>query len=87
MTASSNSASAVAQPKRSFGQVLRSYFYWTYSRGSFHYDIMVTLILLFIFITPQLWDYGAKPSANRRLQSSFSGCSQWPRRHYYRAGL
>jgi hypothetical protein len=62
MTASSNSASAVAQPKRSFGQVLRSYFYWTYSRGSFHYDIMVTLILLFIFITPQLWDYGAKPS-------------------------
>jgi hypothetical protein len=63
MTASSNSASAVAQPKRSFGQVLRSYFYWTYSRGSFHYDIMVTLILLFIFITPQLWDYGAKPSS------------------------
>src|ERR1700733_10465761 len=62
MTASSNSASAVAQPKRSFGQVLRSYFYWTYSRGSFHYDIMVTLILLFIFVTPQLWDYGAKPS-------------------------
>jgi len=62
MTASSNSASAVAQPKRSFGQVLRSYFYWTYSRGSFHYDIMVSLVLLFIFITPQLWDYGAKPS-------------------------
>jgi hypothetical protein len=62
MMASSNSASAIAQPKRSFGQVLRSYFYWTYSRGSFHYDIMVSLILLFIFITPQLWDYGAKPS-------------------------
>ncbi len=61
--APSNPASAVAQPKRSFGQVLRSYFYWTYSRGSFHYDIMVSLILLFIFITPQLWDYGAKPSA------------------------
>jgi hypothetical protein len=62
MMASSNSGSTVAQSKRSFGQVLRSYFYWTYSRGSFHYDIMVTLILLFIFITPQLWDYGAKPS-------------------------
>ena len=62
MMASSNSGSAVAQPKRSFGQILRSYFYWTYSRGSFHYDIMVTLILLFIFVTPQLWDYGAKPS-------------------------
>ena len=24
---------------------------------------MVTLILLFIFITPHLWDYGAKPSS------------------------
>src|SRR3984885_11235186 len=63
MTASSNSASAVAPPKRGFKQILRSYFYWTYSRGSFHYDIMVTLILLFIFITPHLWDYGATPSS------------------------
>lgn len=47
--------------KRSVGQVLKSYFYWTYSRGSFHYDVLVTLILLFIFITPLLWDYGDKP--------------------------
>ena len=29
--------------------------------ASFHYDVMVTLILLFIFITPQLWNYGDKP--------------------------
>jgi hypothetical protein len=43
-------------------KVLRSYFYWTYPRGNFHYDVMVTLILLFIFVTPQLWDYGDKPS-------------------------
>jgi hypothetical protein len=55
--------STVTETKRSFGQVLKSYFYWTYSRGSFHYDVMVSLILLFIFITPHLWDYGAKPSA------------------------
>jgi hypothetical protein len=47
--------------KRSFAQVLKSYFYWTYTRGSFHYDVMVTLILLFIFVTPFLWDYGDKP--------------------------
>ncbi len=53
---------AASQPRRGFKQVLSSYFYWTYSRGSFHYDIMVTLILLFIFITPHLWDYGAEPS-------------------------
>ena len=43
-------------------KILKSYFYWTYPRGNFHYDVMVTLILLFIFVTPQLWDYGDKPS-------------------------
>lgn len=48
--------------QRSFKEILKSYFYWTYKRGSFHYDIMVTLILLFIFITPHLWNYGEKPS-------------------------
>jgi hypothetical protein len=43
-------------------KVFKSYFYWTYQRGSFHYDVMVTLILLFIFGTPWLWDYGARPA-------------------------
>jgi hypothetical protein len=52
-----------ASHRRSFREVLKSYFYWTYSRGSFHYDVMVTLILAFIFITPALWDYGDKPSS------------------------
>jgi hypothetical protein len=61
MMASSTSSSAVTQPRRGIKQILSSYFYWTYERGSFHYDIMVTLILLFIFVTPHLWDYGAKP--------------------------
>ncbi len=42
-------------------RILKNYFYWTYPRGSFHYDVMVTLILLFIFITPWLWDFGATP--------------------------
>lgn len=57
-------STSTTPPRRSFGEILRSYFYWTYQRGSFHYDIMVTLILLFIFITPHLWDYGAKPSSS-----------------------
>jgi hypothetical protein len=61
---SSNTApvAATVQPRRGIKQILHSYFYWTYSRGSLHFDIMVTLILLFIFVTPHLWDYGAKPS-------------------------
>jgi hypothetical protein len=46
-------------------KVLKSYFYWTYQRGSFHYDVMVTLILLFIFVTPNIpgWNYGDKPTS------------------------
>lgn len=50
--------------RRTVKQVLLSYFYWTYSRGSLHYDIMVTAILLFIFLTPQIpgWSYGDRPS-------------------------
>jgi hypothetical protein len=43
-------------------KILKSYFYWTYPRGNVHYDIMVTLILAFIFVTPHLWNYGDKPS-------------------------
>ena len=46
---------------------LKSYFYWTYARGSFHYDVMVTLILLFIFVTPHLWDFGDKPATAKEL--------------------
>ena len=60
--ANSATNGAGPQPRRGFKQVLSSYFYWTYPRGSFHYDVMVTLILAFIFITPHLWDFGAKPS-------------------------
>ena len=54
--------SSTAAPRRTVKEILLSYFYWTYSRGSFHYDVMVTLILAFIFITPWLWNYGDKPS-------------------------
>ena len=43
-------------------KLLKSYFYWTCPRGSFHYDVLVTLILAFIFITPRLWNYGDRPS-------------------------
>jgi hypothetical protein len=55
-------AEPVGQSRRTVKQILLSYFYWTYTRGSFHYDIMVTLILLFIFVTPWFWNYGDKPS-------------------------
>ena len=43
-------------------KLLKSYFYWTYPRGHVHYDVLVTLILLFIFVTPHLGNYGDTPS-------------------------
>jgi hypothetical protein len=48
-------------------KTLKSYFFWTHQRGSFHYDVMVTLILAFIFVTPHLWNYGDKPAMSSRL--------------------
>lgn len=57
----SGGGAAASKPRRSFNEILKSYFYWTYPRGCFHYDVMVTLILLFIGITPHLWHYGDQP--------------------------
>jgi len=52
------------------GKILLSYLFWTYERGSFHYDIMVTLILLFLFVSPRFIDYRDKPVETVALQSS-----------------
>jgi hypothetical protein len=56
------------EPKRGFIEIMKSYFYWTYPRGCFHYDVMVTLILIFIFVTPHLWNYGDKASSSAGLR-------------------
>ncbi|MFP5226045.1 MAG: hypothetical protein ACLGXA_00340 [Acidobacteriota bacterium] len=45
----------------SIGRTLKSYIWWTHERGSVHYDVMVTLILAFIFITPHFFNYGDRP--------------------------
>jgi hypothetical protein len=45
----------------SAGRVLKSYLWWTHERGSVHYDVMVTLILAFIFLTPRWVHYGDQP--------------------------
>ena len=42
-------------------QTIRGYILWTYERGSVQYDVMVTLILAFIFITPYWVNFKDKP--------------------------
>jgi hypothetical protein len=49
-------------------QTIRGYVWWTYPRGGVHYDIMVTLILLFIFLTPR-WVFNDKPTERNPHQS------------------
>lgn len=45
----------------SIGRTLKSYLWWTHERGSVHFDVMVTLILAFIFITPRFVNFGDRP--------------------------
>jgi hypothetical protein len=52
------------------GKLIKSYFWWTYERGSFHYDIMVTLILLFLFLGPRFIDFRDKPVETVALHAS-----------------
>jgi len=42
-------------------KLIGSYIFWAYERGSFHYDVMVTLILAFMFISPHYIDFRDKP--------------------------
>ena len=56
--------------RQSIGQVVRSYFFWTYERGSFHYDVMVTLILIFMFASPWLINFKDRPVETVALHAS-----------------
>ncbi|MGO8719126.1 MAG: hypothetical protein ACLQMO_07895 [Acidobacteriaceae bacterium] len=42
-------------------RIFRNYIFWTYQRGSRHYDVMVTLILLFIFVSPRFINFHDRP--------------------------
>ena len=44
-------------------RTIRGYVMWQYERGTLHYDIMVTLILVFIFLSPRYIDFNDKPVA------------------------
>jgi hypothetical protein len=50
--------------------ILHRYFFWTEERGSFHYDVMVTLILLVLFVSPHFIDFKEKPVSAAPLRAS-----------------
>lgn len=50
-------------PMNAIWRTIRGYILWQYERGTLHYDIMVTLILIFIFFSPRVIDFNDKPIA------------------------
>jgi hypothetical protein len=44
--------------------LFKSYIFWKYERGSFHYDVMVSLILIFLFVSPHVLHYRDHPVAD-----------------------
>jgi hypothetical protein len=51
-------------------KMIHNYIFWSYERGSFHYDIMVTAILIFMFFSPRFIDYNDKPVETVALHAS-----------------
>jgi hypothetical protein len=42
-------------------RTIRDYILWSYERGTIQYDVMVTLILLFVFLSPYWINFKDKP--------------------------
>lgn len=42
-------------------RTIRGYILWQYERGTLHYDIMVTLILIFVLFSPRVINFNDKP--------------------------
>jgi hypothetical protein len=64
------SQAMAAGSRQTLGQVLKSYVFWTYERGSFHYDVMVTLILIFMFGSPWVINFKDRPVETVALHAS-----------------
>jgi hypothetical protein len=61
--------------------LVKRYIFWTFPRGSFHYDVMVTLILLFLFVSPHLINYHDRPqeetTSNKFVLVQTDGENAW----------
>lgn len=54
-------ANAPSVPVGRVWRSIKSFIFWSYERGSVQYDVMVTLILLFVFFSPRLIDFNDRP--------------------------
>jgi hypothetical protein len=56
-------STATAAPRRRAGilRTILSFIFWSYERGTMQYDVMVTLILLFVFVSPRFINFNDRP--------------------------
>jgi hypothetical protein len=50
-------------PMNAIWRTIRGFILWQYERGTLHYDIMVTLILIFVLFSPGVINFNDKPIA------------------------
>lgn len=48
-------------PMNTIWRTIRGYILWGYERGTLQYDVMVSLILLFVFLSPLWINFNDKP--------------------------
>ncbi|MGA2102940.1 MAG: hypothetical protein ABSG34_17660 [Candidatus Sulfotelmatobacter sp.] len=56
-----NVAPSAPLPMNAIWRTIRSYILWQHERGTLHYDIMVTLILIFVLFSPRVINFNDKP--------------------------
>lgn len=55
------SKAPVATPVGGAWRTIKGFILWSHERGTIQYDVMVTLILLFVFFSPRFIDYNDHP--------------------------
>lgn len=54
-------AAEPAVPAKSVWRTVRGFILWSHERGTVQYDVMVTLILLFVFLSPRVINFNDRP--------------------------
>ncbi|MBV9265793.1 MAG: hypothetical protein JO061_06465 [Acidobacteriaceae bacterium] len=63
-------------PGASSGSLLKRLIFWDFPRATWPYDVVVGLILIFIFATPRWWFHDQPKEASVVLMSSLHGTNR-----------
>lgn len=68
----------MAEPKArsSTGTLGRRLVFWDFARASWQYDVVVAIILLFVFVTPRDWFHDQPKASSIVLMSSLHGVNR-----------